>query len=182
MLKPPQANGRRTSKSQKETEVVEASQRIERAKKMESVSGFRKSNKMRHYLVNEPEVGTFAHKRWLVAHVMNHSSIKGFLVVCIIGNAVTIGLEADYGDDSAMWFAIETSFLVIFTTELTLNLFAFGGMFWEDRWNWMDAGMCFAQRPHACLKCPSGGTCRHGSPHHDSDPNHNNRYHWYVDS
>jgi len=96
---------------------------------------------MKKYLLHPPEEEGWAMTRWKIAHFMNHWTVKCFIVVAIVSNAVTIGLEADYGDGTGVWFAIEMLFLSIFCIELTLNLVGFGMLFWEDTWNWLDAGI-----------------------------------------
>jgi len=83
-------------------------------------------------------MGKHQRLRWNLAHLMNNAYIRGFLVICIAANAVTIGLEADYGDGSGPWFVIEVIFLCIFTLELIANLVAWGFLFWDDAWNWLD--------------------------------------------
>jgi len=144
------AGSRNEDKSSASEQAVESKQdelhhkvNVERAKKLDQISGFRRSNKMRDFLATKPEGGVNLW-RWHVAHVMNLSLVKCLLVICIVANAITIGLEADYGSENekswpSTWQAIEFMFLLIFTTELVLNLFAFGNMFWEDKWNWLDA-------------------------------------------
>jgi hypothetical protein len=55
-----------------------------------------------------------------------------FLCFMIVTNAITIGIEADHASpDSIVWFVIGTVYLVVFTVELVLNLFAFGWVYWE---------------------------------------------------
>lgn len=71
---------------------------------------------------------------------MESVPVKIFLTTMIILNAISIGIEADHGDpEDSFWVAIETTFLIIFTVELTLNLTAFGWVFFEDVWRWLDA-------------------------------------------
>lgn len=92
---------------------------------------------------DRPEEGdTHMLLRWYVAHLMDSPAMKIFVFVCIIANAVTIGLEADYGGDGhPMWEAMETAFILIFTAELALNLFSLQKMYFEDMWNWLDGGI-----------------------------------------
>ena len=50
----------------------------------------------------------------------------------IVTNAITIGIEADHAEpDSQPFFILGTIYLVVFTLELSLNLFGFGTVFWE---------------------------------------------------
>lgn len=71
---------------------------------------------------------------------MESAPVKIFLTSMIILNAISIGIEADHGDPEApLWVALEMIFLCIFTIELGLNLVAFGWIFFEDIWRWLDA-------------------------------------------
>merc|ERR1711871_1313646 len=109
------------SKKERRPSMV-TNERLENAKKIDKMKGFRKSNKLKAYLINKPEPG-WPTTRWKVAHLMSHWAVRFFLVSMIVANACTIGLEADYGDGSAGWQALEIIFLVVFTTELGMNLF-----------------------------------------------------------
>ena len=69
---------------------------------------------------------------------METAPVKGCLVFLIVANAVLIGVEADYGDDSAIWGVLEMIFLVCFTLELVMNLIGYGRLFFTDGWNLLD--------------------------------------------
>ena len=70
---------------------------------------------------------------------MESVPIKVFLVAVIFLNAVCIGVMADYGDEKdVFWVMVEMIFLIVFTVELILNLLAFGWIFFEDYWHWLD--------------------------------------------
>ena len=55
----------------------------------------------------------------------------------IVMQAITIGIQTDY--DSEVWVTLEYFFLAGYTIELSLNITAFGTLFFRDLWNWVDA-------------------------------------------
>lgn len=64
------------------------------------------------------------------------------LLICV--NAVIIGVETDYGDDSEPWMIIEYSFLGAYTIELLLRVAGEGlGIFKVDAWIRFDAFVMF---------------------------------------
>jgi len=107
------------------------------AKTFRSASGFRRNSTAGVYLSVAPE-DRWDLQRWNVALFMESTPVKAFMMGAIVVNAVIIGVEADYGDDSLGWLMVELAFLVIFTTELVLNLIGFGKIFFLDPWNWID--------------------------------------------
>jgi len=102
-------------------------------------TGFYRNGDLRIYLKEAPEDTTsWDYKCWQVACFMETAPVKGCLVFLIVANAVLIGVEADYGDDSAIWGVLEMIFLVCFTLELVMNLIGYGRLFFTDGWNLLD--------------------------------------------
>lgn len=91
------------------------------------------------YLEEAPPEGW--EERWKMAHVMESRGVKLFLVILIVANAVCIGLQADYGGDANMWLGIEVIFLVCFCSELVLNCYSFGWLYFQDPWHHLDTGI-----------------------------------------
>jgi len=144
------------SKKERRPSIV-TNERLANAKKIDKMKGFRKSNKLKAYLINTPKPG-WPTTRWKAAHLMSHWAVRFFLVSMIVANACTIGLEADYGDGSAGWQAIEIVFLIVFTSELGMNLFGYGMLFWEDWWNWLDALIIAVSILDFSVSLASGGS------------------------
>jgi len=105
-----------------------------------SRGGFRKNTTAGLYLQYAPENATpWQLRRWEIAQYMEHWTVKGFIMLAILANAVMIGVEADYGDSSFAWKGLEMCFLCIFTTELVMNMIGFGWLHFKDIWNCVDA-------------------------------------------
>lgn len=120
-------------------QVAKKMQQHSEAKSFRNASGFRRNGDLRLYLSEQPDDdGSWDLLRWKVAVFMDHSVVKTSLTLLIITNAVVIGLEADYGDGSVVWLALEIIFLFAFTLELTLNLIGYGRLFLTDAWNILD--------------------------------------------
>ena len=72
---------------------------------------------------------------------MEHALVRYFLICVICVNSLMIGIEADHKSDSSKdaFFIIEPCFLMIFVTELALNLVGFGWLFFDEYWHHIDA-------------------------------------------
>jgi voltage-gated sodium channel len=79
--------------------------------------------------------------RGTLAAWLESRPVQGSIIVLVILNAVTLGLETvpaamqRYG---ALLAAADRSLLAIFAAELALKLFAFGGRFFRSGWNLFD--------------------------------------------
>jgi len=105
----------------------------------DKLRAFRKPNKVQDWLQTTPAQGCQT-LSWKAAHLMVDRRTRIFFGVCIMVNAVIIGVEADHGDHSPeVWQAIELCFVLIFSMELALNLLAFGRLYWERYENCFDA-------------------------------------------
>lgn len=108
----------------------------------QTASGFHRNKHLGLYLSEPPPEaeGQDALRRWHLAHFMEHAYTKGFLLTAIVLNAISIGISTDTEsvDFDATFAAIELTFLAIYTLELGANLYAFGGLFLADAWNWVD--------------------------------------------
>lgn len=89
------------------------------------------------FLKVQPKKGTFAHVRWQVGTFMEWVPCRIFFIVLVGLNAIQIGIEADWTNDSneATFDLIEMIFLGFFTVEVGLKLFGFGLLFFTDEWN-----------------------------------------------
>jgi len=63
--------------------------------------------------------------RGAVREMMDHSCFQISMATCILTNAVVIGGETDY-PELDMWSLVETVFLVVFTMELVIRIYAVG--------------------------------------------------------
>lgn len=74
--------------------------------------------------------------------LVNNPWFERVVLVCIVSNAVTLGLETypavmdTYG---SVLLGIDLFFVIFFVVELSLRLSVFGKSFWSDGWNWFDA-------------------------------------------
>lgn len=66
--------------------------------------------------------------------------------------------QADYGDGSAVWDAMELIALAIFTVELALNIYSQRSIFWDDQLNWIDAAIVAISLIDCILTYSIGGT------------------------
>lgn len=69
-------------------------------------------------------------------------SFQRFIVIIILANAVTLGLEsfpAIYAAYGSILKAIDRGFLAVFVVELALKLYAYRAHFFRAPWNWFDA-------------------------------------------
>jgi voltage-gated sodium channel len=76
-----------------------------------------------------------------LARLVTHSTFQIFIMVIVVANAATLGLET-YRDLPESWLGValllDKIFLAIFVVEIALKLFAFGGRFFRDGWNIFD--------------------------------------------
>lgn len=75
---------------------------------------------------------------------------KNFILLCIILNAIALGIDAHFGTSNPWHAYIEQAdniFLMIFTVELITEFLAQGWRrYWRNGWNWFDVivvGMCY---------------------------------------
>ncbi len=75
---------------------------------------------------------------------------KNFILLCIIANAIALGVDAHFGDANPWHEYISQAdniFLAIFTVELFLEFLAQGPRrYFKDGWNWFDVvvvGVCY---------------------------------------
>merc|ERR1719321_294632 len=63
-----------------------------------------------------------------------------FFTALIVVNAAYIGVETDFSSTTAKtgWFLAETSFMILFTAELAVRLYALRIHFFRDGWNIFD--------------------------------------------
>jgi voltage-gated sodium channel len=69
-------------------------------------------------------------------------AFKNFILLCIIINAITLGIDAHFGETNP-WHAqienLDVIFLTIFTVEIVLEFLAQGPRrYFRDGWNWFD--------------------------------------------
>lgn len=79
--------------------------------------------------------------------LVESEAFKRFIVVVILLNAVTLGLEsfpAIYAAYGPALKAMDRAFLAVFAAELALKLAALRGAFFRSPWNWFDALIVFA--------------------------------------
>jgi len=85
-----------------------------------------------------------------VAVVTDSWLFKNFILLCIIANAIALGVDAHFGESNPWHAYIEQAdnvFLAIFTGELALEFLAAGPRrYFRSGWNWFDVivvGVCY---------------------------------------
>jgi len=79
-----------------------------------------------------------------IASVVTHPWFERLVLVVIVGNAITLGLEtypAIMIEHSSTLLRIDKFFIAFFVVELALRFFVYGREFWRDGWNWFDASV-----------------------------------------
>lgn len=77
-------------------------------------------------------------------HIVNHPWFERTVLVAILLNAITLGLETypaimqSYG---TLLLRLDLFFVGFFVAELMLRLLVYRRAFWHDGWNWFDAGV-----------------------------------------
>ncbi len=77
-----------------------------------------------------------------LARLTQSATFTNFILACIIANAITLGVDAHFGEANP-WHGliaeVDTIFLTIFTVELALEFLAQGPRrYVRDGWNWFD--------------------------------------------
>lgn len=77
-----------------------------------------------------------------LAVITEHWLFQNFILLCIVANAVALGIDAHFGESNPWHVYIEqadTIFLAIFTGELILEFLAQGPRrYFRNGWNWFD--------------------------------------------
>jgi NADH:ubiquinone oxidoreductase subunit K len=90
---------------------------------------------------------------------MEHDTVRQFLIIMISINAVMIGVDADHNNASTrdIFLVIEGVFLLLFVTELTLNLIGLGWLFFDEYWHHIDAAVVVISTVDFALSLASSG-------------------------
>eukprot|EP00930_Biecheleria_cincta_P006943 TRINITY_DN108070_c0_g1_i1.p1 TRINITY_DN108070_c0_g1~~TRINITY_DN108070_c0_g1_i1.p1 ORF type:complete len:692 (-),score=125.19 TRINITY_DN108070_c0_g1_i1:56-2131(-) len=103
-------------------------------------------SKQKHIFKSQDDAPTW---REMSVDIVTGLRFNAVIAVCILGNAVVIGLETD-NPGRACWAWIEDGFLTLFTLELALRLISFGPVIFFDFhsqeffWNMFDSAIVFA--------------------------------------